>query len=103
MIVGSFGHYSVEPAHDHELRRVLGEPRGRLRQGKIYLLDAAANTFDGLFLTAADSTETGSLASFGRVLASYSGGGRYAFADWDGTGAAVRGGSRSAPARPDPG
>jgi len=64
MIVGSFGHYSVETTHDQELRRVPVEPRGRLRQGKIYLLDAAANTFDGLFLTAGDSTETGSLASF---------------------------------------
>ena len=61
----------------------LGIVSGRLRQGKTYLLDAAANTFDGFFLTAADSTETDSLASFGRVLASYSGGGRYAFADWD--------------------
>jgi hypothetical protein len=67
----------------------LGIVSGRLRQGKTYLLDAAANTFDGFFLTAADSTETDSLASFGRVLASYSGGGRYAFADWDGTGAAL--------------
>jgi hypothetical protein len=63
----------------------LGIVSGRLRQGETYLLDAAANTFDGFFLAAADSTETDSLASFGRVLASYSGAGRYAFADWDGT------------------
>jgi hypothetical protein len=34
-------------------------------QGKTYLLDAAANTFDGLFLTAGDSTETDSLATSG--------------------------------------
>jgi len=68
----------------------LGIASGRLRQGETYVLDTAANTFDGFFLTAADSTETDSLASFGRVLASYSGGGRYAFADWDGTAAAVR-------------
>jgi hypothetical protein len=27
-------------------------------QGKTYLLGAAANTFDGFFLTAGDSTET---------------------------------------------
>ena len=81
----------------------LGIVSGRRRQGKTYLLDAAANTFGGFFFTATDSTETDSLASLGRALASYSGGGRYAFADWDSTGAAVRGGSRSAPARPDPG
>ena len=34
-------------------------------QGKTYLLGAAANTFDGLFLTASDSTETDSLATSG--------------------------------------
>jgi AAA+ ATPase superfamily predicted ATPase len=61
----------------------LGIVSGRRRQGKTYLLDAAANTFGGFFFTATDSTETDSLASFGRALASYSGGGRYAFADWD--------------------
>jgi uncharacterized protein len=61
----------------------LGIVSGRRRRGKTYLLDAAANTFGGFFFTATDSTETDSLASFGRALASYSGGGRYAFADWD--------------------
>ena len=61
----------------------LGIVSGRRRQGKTYLLDAAANTFGGFFFTATDSTETESLASFGRALASYGGGGRYAFADWD--------------------
>ena len=61
----------------------LGIVSGRRRQGKTYLLDAAADTFGGFFFTAADSTETDSLASFGRALASYGGGGRYAFADWD--------------------
>ena len=55
---------------------------GRRRRGKTYLLDAVANTFGGFFFTATDSTETESLPSFGRALASY-GGGRYAFADWD--------------------
>jgi len=54
----------------------LGVVSGRRRQGKTYLLDAAASTFGGFFFTATDSTETESLASFG-------GGGRYAFADWD--------------------
>jgi uncharacterized protein len=61
----------------------LGIVSGRRRQGKTYLLDAAANTFGGFFFTATDSTETDSLVSVGRALASYSGGGRYAFADWD--------------------
>ena len=60
----------------------LGIVSGRRRRGKTYLLDAAANTFGGFFFTATDSTETESLPSFGRALASY-GGGRYAFADWD--------------------
>jgi hypothetical protein len=61
----------------------LGIVSGRRRQGKTYLLDAAASTFGGFFFTATDSTEVESLASFGRALASYGGGGRYAFADWD--------------------
>jgi uncharacterized protein len=61
----------------------LGIVSGRRRQGKTYLLDAAADTFGGFFFTATDSTETDSLASFGRALASYGGGGRYALADWD--------------------
>jgi uncharacterized protein len=61
----------------------LGIVSGRRRQGKTYLLDAAANTFGGFFFTATDSTEAESLASFGRALASDGGGGRYAFADWD--------------------
>src|ERR1017187_1879223 len=60
----------------------LGIVSGRRRQGKTYLLDAAATTFGGFFFAATDSTETESLASFGRALAGY-GGGRYAFADWD--------------------
>ena len=60
----------------------LGIVSGRRRQGKTYLLDAAATTFGGFFFAATDSTETESLASFGRTLAGY-GGGRYAFADWD--------------------
>ena len=63
----------------------LGIVSGRRRQGKTYLLDAASAAFGGFFFTAADSTEPDSLASFGRALASTgpTGGGRYAFADWD--------------------
>jgi len=61
----------------------LGIVSGRRRQGKTYLLDAVAEVFGGFFFTATDSTETESLASFGRVLANRTGGGRYAFADWD--------------------
>jgi AAA+ ATPase superfamily predicted ATPase len=61
----------------------LGIVSGRRRQGKTYLLDAAATTFGGFFFTATDSTETDSLASFGLALAGQTGGGRYAFANWD--------------------
>jgi AAA+ ATPase superfamily predicted ATPase len=61
----------------------LGIVSGRRRQGKTYLLDAAASTFGGFFFAATESTVTDSLASFGRTLAGYAGGGRYAFADWD--------------------
>ena len=63
----------------------LGIVSGRRRQGKTYLLDAAATTFGGFFFTATDSTEAESLATFGRALASsgQTSGGRYAFADWD--------------------
>lgn len=61
----------------------LGIVSGRRRQGKTYLLDAVADAAGGLFYAATDSTENESLAGFGRVLAERSGGGRYAFADWD--------------------
>jgi AAA+ ATPase superfamily predicted ATPase len=68
----------------------LGIVSGRRRQGKTYLLDAAATTFGGFFFTATDSTEADSLADFGRVLAGFGdagsgsgSGGRYEFADWD--------------------
>ena len=64
----------------------LGIVSGRRRQGKTYLLDAAATTFGGFFFTATDSTEVDSLADFGRVLAGSGNpgsGGRYEFADWD--------------------
>ena len=42
----------------------LGIVSGRRRQGKTYLLDAAATTFGGFFFTATDSTEAESLAGF---------------------------------------
>jgi len=61
----------------------LGVVSGRRRQGKTYLLDAAASRFGGFFFAATDSTEADSLASFGRALAGHADGGRYAFADWD--------------------
>jgi AAA+ ATPase superfamily predicted ATPase len=63
----------------------LGIVSGRRRQGKTYLLDAAATAFGGFFYTATDSTEPDSLVSFGRALASSgpADGGRYAFTDWD--------------------
>src|SRR5215831_9902314 len=63
----------------------LGIVSGRRRQGKTYLLDAAAAVFGGFFFSATDSTEVDSLASFGRALAGFgrTGSGRYAFANWD--------------------
>jgi uncharacterized protein len=61
----------------------LGIVSGRRRQGKTYLLDAIAEACDGFFFAATDATEAESLADFGRALAARTGGGRYAFADWD--------------------
>ncbi len=62
---------------------LLGIVSGRRRQGKTFLLDAVASGFDGFYFAATDSTETESLADLGRALAARTGGGRYAFADWD--------------------
>jgi AAA+ ATPase superfamily predicted ATPase len=61
----------------------LGIVSGRRRQGKTYLLDALATAVGGFFYTAADATEAESLARFGQALAGQTGGGRYAFDDWD--------------------
>jgi len=61
----------------------LGIVSGRRRQGKTYLLDAAASAVDGFFYTATEDTETDALANFGRALAEWTGGGRYAFGNWD--------------------
>jgi uncharacterized protein len=61
----------------------LGIVSGRRRQGKTYLLDAVASAVDGFFYTATEDTEIDALANFGRALADWTGGGRYAFADWN--------------------
>lgn len=61
----------------------LGIVSGRRRLGKTYLLDAVASAFGGFYFAATESTVGVSLADFGRALASRTGGGRYAFADWD--------------------
>src|ERR1700740_1943609 len=61
----------------------LGIVSGRRRQGKTYLLDAVASAVDGLFYTATGDTQTDALANFGRSLAEWTGGGRYAFAGWE--------------------
>ncbi|MDR2985855.1 MAG: ATP-binding protein [Nocardiopsaceae bacterium] len=61
----------------------LGIVSGRRRQGKTYLLDAVADAVGGFFYTATDSTETEALADFGTMLAERTGGGTYAFRNWD--------------------
>ncbi|MGP3934989.1 AAA family ATPase [Nonomuraea sp. KM88] len=61
----------------------LGIVSGRRRQGKTYLLDALIREVGGFFFAATDETETEALTRFGRALAAQTGGGRYAFADWD--------------------
>lgn len=72
-----------------EVRRSAGSrraPRDRQRappQGKTYLLDAVASAVDGFFYSATEDTETDALANFGRALAEWTGGGRYAFASWE--------------------
>ena len=61
----------------------LGLVSGRRRQGKTYLLDAVADAVGGLFYSATDATQTEALADFGTALAERTGGGRYAFRNWD--------------------
>jgi uncharacterized protein len=61
----------------------LGIVSGRRRQGKTFLLDAIATAIGGFFHTATDTTETEALAFFGQALAGHTGGGRYAFDNWD--------------------
>ncbi|MEW9556090.1 ATP-binding protein [Nonomuraea sp. NPDC050783] len=61
----------------------LGIVSGRRRQGKTFLLDALVEAVGGFMFTAAEETEPEALARFGRELATRTGGGRYAFADWD--------------------
>jgi AAA+ ATPase superfamily predicted ATPase len=60
----------------------LGIVSGRRRQGKTFLLDALADAVGGFFFTATDATEIEALEGFGEAVASYAGGGRYAFRDW---------------------
>jgi uncharacterized protein len=61
----------------------LGVVSGRRRQGKTFLLDALVDRLGGFFHTAVESTETDALARFGTALAEHTGGGRYAFDDWE--------------------
>lgn len=61
----------------------LGIVSGRRRMGKTFLLDALADEVGGFFYSATDATEAVALADFGTALAERTGGGRYAFADWD--------------------
>ncbi|MFD0365045.1 ATP-binding protein [Nocardia sp. GCM10030253] len=61
----------------------LGIVSGRRRQGKTYLLDALVEVLGGFFFTATEATEMEALERFGRAVAKYAGGGRYAFKDWD--------------------
>jgi uncharacterized protein len=61
----------------------LGIVSGRRRQGKTYLLDAVTEAVGGMFYSATDTTEALALADFGAALAERTGGGRYAFANWD--------------------
>jgi AAA+ ATPase superfamily predicted ATPase len=61
----------------------LGVVSGRRRQGKTYLLDALVDKVGGFFHTAVESTEVESLARFGAALADHTGGGRYAFDNWE--------------------
>lgn len=61
----------------------LGIVSGRRRQGKTYLLDALVEVVGGFFFTATEATEMEALERFGRAVAKYAGGGRYAFRDWE--------------------
>ncbi len=61
----------------------LGIVSGRRRQGKTYLLDALAEQTGAFFFAATESTERETLERFGRAVAAFGGGGRYAFHDWE--------------------
>ncbi|MGP3956179.1 ATP-binding protein [Nonomuraea sp. 3N208] len=61
----------------------LGIVSGRRRQGKTFLLDALVQETGGFFFTGLEETEAQALARFGQRLAARTGGGRYAFANWD--------------------
>ncbi|WP_241564419.1 AAA family ATPase [Nonomuraea polychroma] len=61
----------------------LGIVSGRRRQGKTFLLDALVQEAGGFYFTGLEETEAEALARFGQRLAARTGGGRYAFANWD--------------------
>ncbi|MFC6013470.1 AAA family ATPase [Nocardia lasii] len=61
----------------------LGIVSGRRRQGKTFLLDALAEQTGGFFFAATESTERETLERFGRAVAAFAGGGRYAFNNWE--------------------
>jgi len=61
----------------------LGVVSGRRRMGKTFLLDALAHAAGGFYYAATDATETVTLADLGAALAARTGGGQYAFANWD--------------------
>src|SRR5215471_8692475 len=71
--------FATSPSSDVRL----GIVSGRRRQGKTYLLDAITTAVGGFFHAATEATEVEALASFGQALAAHTGGGRYAFDDWD--------------------
>lgn len=71
--------FATSPSSDVRL----GVVSGRRRQGKTYLLDAVAQAVGGFFYSATDTTQTEALADFGEALAQRTGGGRYAFLNWD--------------------
>ncbi|MEV4012182.1 ATP-binding protein [Nonomuraea angiospora] len=70
--------FATSPSSDVRL----GLVSGRRLLGKSYLLDALNREVGGFFFAAADETETAALARFGQTLAP-TGGGRYAFANWN--------------------
>jgi uncharacterized protein len=71
--------FATSPSPDARL----GIVSGRRRMGKTFLLDAIAESLGGFYFSATDATEAVALADIGAALAERTGGGRYAFSDWD--------------------
>ncbi|MGP3917510.1 ATP-binding protein [Nonomuraea sp. 10N515B] len=71
--------FATSPSPDARL----GIVSGRRRQGKTFLLDALVQESGGFIFTGLEETEAEALARFGQKLAARTGGGRYAFANWD--------------------